>query len=83
MNMNCVITTGEKMTADERLTFVRATVEKYRMSHGDLARYTGYAVNSVVGWFTYRNSPRHRCVPARAVDRLLLELQSGHVKGSK
>lgn len=76
-------TTGERMSAAERLAFLRETVESHHLQHPDVARYTGYTVNSVSGWFTDQKSPRYREIPARAVDRLLLELKSGNVKSSK
>lgn len=74
---------GERMTDEERLAFIRNTVETYNLSHQDLSRYTGYARNSVSGWLTETTSPRYRIIPARAIDRLLFELSSGRVKGSK
>jgi hypothetical protein len=77
------VSTGERMSPTERLSFFRTIEEKHRLSHPDLARLTGYALNTVFGWFTTPESPRYREVPARAVDRLLLELQYGNVKGTK
>jgi hypothetical protein len=71
------------MTEEERLAFIRWTAETHNLSHQDLSKFSGYSTNSVSGWLTMRDSPRHRGVPARAVDRLLLELHCGRVKGSK
>ena len=76
-------TTGERMTADERLAFIRRIAKTHCLSHLDLTKYTGYLLDTVSGWFTSCNSLRHRHVSARAVDRLLLELALGHVKSSK
>lgn len=83
MNPHFLSTTGEKLNDVERLAFVRNIVEKYNLTHLDLARFTGYARDSVSGWLTESASPRHRAVPVRAVDRLLNELRLGNVKGSK
>jgi hypothetical protein len=76
-------TVGDRMPEAERLAFIRSTAESHNLSHRDLAFYTGYSQDSVGGWLSDTDSPRHRVVPARAVDRLLHELRSGHVKGSK
>lgn len=76
-------TTGDRLTDTERLAFIRSTVDKYQLSHLDLAFFTGYSTDSVTAWLTHSESPRYRVVPARAVDRLLHELKSGQVKGSK
>jgi hypothetical protein len=76
-------TTGERMTADERLAFIRRIAKTHCLSHQDLTKYTGYLLDTVSGWFTSCDSLRHRHVSVRAVDRLLLELALGHVKSSK
>ena len=76
-------TAGERMTNGERLAFIRRTAAQHRLSHQDLKQFTGYSLHTVCGWFTNCDSIRHRHVSARAVDRLLLELASGTVKGSK
>jgi hypothetical protein len=76
-------TVGDRLTETERLSFIRHTVEQHQLSHQDLAFYTGYSPDSVCGWLSDSSSPRHRSVPARAVDRLLHELKTGQVKGSK
>ena len=76
-------TTGERMTADERLAFIRRIAKTHCLSHLDLTKYTGYLLDTVSGWFTSCNSLHHRHVSARAVDRLLLELALGRVKSSK
>lgn len=83
MTKNGQSTAGERLTEAERLAFIRSTVERYNLSHQDLAFYTGYSQDSVCAWLTDSESPRYRSVPARVVDRLLLELSSGRVKGSK
>jgi hypothetical protein len=83
MNPHFLPTTGEKLTDAQRLDFLRQVVEAHNLSHNDLARFTGYARDSVSGWFTEKTSPRHRAVPVRAFDRLLNELRLGTVKGSK
>jgi hypothetical protein len=83
MNPHHLPTTGEKLTDDERLLFIRHIIEKHNLSHVDLARFTGYARDSVSGWLTEKTSPRYRAVPVRAFDRLLDQLQLGKVKGSK
>lgn len=77
------MTAGERMTATERLALIRSTANAHRLTHVDLAHFTGYTHHSVAGWLTSCDSPRYRIVPARAVDRLQLELASGTVKGSK
>jgi hypothetical protein len=76
-------TVGDRMPESERLAFIRNTAEKHSLSHKDLAFFTGYSQDSVGGWLSDTDSPRHRIVPARAVDRLMHELRSGLVKGSK
>ena len=76
-------TVGDRMPEAERLAFIRSTADKYQLSHQDLAFYTGYSSDSVTAWLTTSESPRYRVVPARAVDRLLFELRSCLVKGSK
>jgi hypothetical protein len=87
MTTYCYLSTSpdeaEAAAAADRLFFLRGILETYNLSHRDLAKYTGYTHHSVSGWFTEPHSPRHRDVPARAVDRLRLELQNGHLKGSK
>lgn len=83
MDQHFLKTTGEKLTDEQRLEFVRNILESHNLTHHELARYTGYARETVSGWLTDTTSPRYRPVPARAVDRLLFELNSGNVKGSK
>jgi hypothetical protein len=83
MNPHFLPTTGEKLNDEQRLSFIRQVVEAHNLSHIDLARFTGYARDSVSGWLTEKTSPRYRAVPVRAVDRLLNELRLGNVKGSK
>jgi hypothetical protein len=83
MNLYSLPTTGEKLSDEQRLDFIRQVVEAYHLSHLDLARFTGYARDSVSGWLTEKTSPRYRAVPVRAFDRLLNELRLGTVKGSK
>ena len=80
---NHVATAGERMSAPERLDFLRKYIDLYNLSYTDVARFTGYSIDSVCGWLSHPESTRHREVPARGVDRLLLELQMGKVKGSK
>lgn len=82
-NKNRPSTSGERMTAQERLAFIRSTAEAHRLSHHDLSHFTGFSHHSVSGWLTTCDSPRHRHISARAVDRLLLELALGTVMGSK
>lgn len=72
-------TIGERMTADDRIAYIRKLAKSHRLSHKDLALFTGYSRHSVAGWFTDCDSLRYREVPARALDRLLLELRSGNV----
>ncbi|WP_223431961.1 hypothetical protein [Pseudomonas sp. GL-B-26] len=76
-------TARERMTADERMAFIRRIAETHRRPHRDLTRFTGYLLDTVSGWFTHYDYPRHRHVSARAIDRLLLELALDHVKRSK
>lgn len=83
MTKNRPSTTGESMTADERVTFIRNTAKSHRLSHTDFALFTGYSRHSIAGWFSDCDSSRHRDVPARAVDRLCLELASEHVNSVK
>lgn len=72
----------EQSTADERLAFLRSIMQSHSLTYRDLAIFTGYAQESVAGWFTNAASIRHRDVPVRAVERLQLELKLGNVKGS-
>lgn len=83
MNPILLPTTGEYLTDEQRLDFIRKVVEAHNLSHVDLAKFTGYARDSVSGWLTEKSSPRYRAVPVRAFDRLLNELRLGTVKGSK
>lgn len=70
------------MTADGRMVFIRNLAKSHRLSHKDLALLTGYSRHSVSGWLTDCDSLRHRDVPARAIDLLLLKLASADVNGT-
>lgn len=72
----------EAMTDSELLAWLNKIMADYRLSLPDLARYTGYSYSAVASWFTSADSARHRPVPLRAVERLLLELKAGNVRGS-
>ncbi|MFD2883211.1 hypothetical protein ACFS4T_11645 [Pseudomonas lini] len=65
------------------MAFIRRIARAHNLSHQDLTKYTGYLLDTVSGWFTTCDSLRHRHVSARAIDRLVLELKLGQVKGSK
>lgn len=71
------------MTAEQRLALILRTAKYRGLTHLDLTHLTGHSLNTVSSWFTNCTSARHRNVSARAIDRLLLELATGHVKGNK
>lgn len=71
------------MTDEERLAWMRSAMDTHNLSWNDLARYTGYSYSTVGSWFTQVESSRHRPIPARAIDRLQLEIKAGNVRGSK
>lgn len=71
------------MTDEERLDWLRFVADQHNLSQADIAKYTGYSYSAVCSWFTSVESTRHRPVPARAVDRLQLEIKQGNVRGSK
>lgn len=74
---------AETMTDEERLAWMNKTMAEHHLTWQDLARYTGYSLSYVGSWFTATESTRHRPIPARAIDRLRLEIKAGHVRGSK
>lgn len=71
------------MTDSERLALLKSLADRHHLSQADLAKYTGYSTAYVAAWSTNEESPRHRAVPARALERLILEIEAGNVKGSK
>jgi hypothetical protein len=73
----------ESITDSERTAYLRQLAAHYRLTRNDVSRYTGYSANYVAAWFATEGTPRHRPVPVRAVDRLILEIQAGNVQSSK
>lgn len=83
MAVTVKLTYGAELTAQERLTYVSRAMQRHKLLHSELAFYTGYSLSMVRAWLSDPGSPRFREVPARAVDRLRLELDQNNVKGSK
>lgn len=72
-NKNRPSTVVKKMTANERLAFIRSTAETRSRPRSQLTSH-------LPGWLTC-NSPSNRHTSTRAADRLPPELDSGHAKG--
>ncbi|MFZ3183148.1 MAG: hypothetical protein WA173_03270 [Pseudomonas sp.] len=72
-NKNRPSTAVKKMTADERLAFIRSTAETRPRTR---SQFTSH----LPGWLTC-NSPSNRHASTRAADYLPLVLNSGHAKG--
>ena len=73
----------QNITDSERTAYLKKLAAHYRLTRADVARHTGYSLNYVAAWFATEGTPRHRPVPVRAIDRLILEIQAGTVVSSK
>lgn len=69
-----------QLTDQEKIEWVSKLADRYRLTHEDIARYSGYKLSSVDAWFCHSNSSRYRPIPERAFDRLVLEYKAGRIR---